>query len=69
MSDVNKNLGHLAMRFRDNDNSQDRFIVALEYEKEVNRLVATRAWKELPTTDEKLPDQWMPLSFYRHWKL
>lgn len=69
MSDVNKNLGNLAARFRGYDNSQDRFIAALEYEKEVNRLVATRAWKEKPTTEEMLPDQWMPLSFYRHWKL
>jgi hypothetical protein len=69
MSDVNKNLGYLAMKFRSYDNSQDRFIAALEYEKEVNRLVTLRNWKEIPTPEERLPDQWMPLSFYRYWKL
>jgi hypothetical protein len=69
MSDVNKNLGYLAMKFRGYDSAQDRFIVALEYEKEVNRLVLTKAWKEVPGPEDMLPDQWMPLSFYKHWKL
>jgi hypothetical protein len=66
---VNENLEALAMEFRSCGNSHDKFIVALKYEKEVNRLVLGRQWKEKPEPEDVLPDEWMPLSFYRHWKL
>ena len=62
-------LGQIAMEFRGDANPQKRLFVALKYELEVNRLIATKNWKDIPAPEDMLPDAWMPLAFYKHWKL
>ena len=62
-------LGQIAMKFRGDPNPQKRLCIAVEYENEVNRLIATKKWKDVPSPEDMLPNSWMPLSFYRHWKL
>lgn len=67
MPNINENLESIAIEFRNSETPKERFIVALKYEREVNRLIANRDWKTKP--ENVLPDEWMPLSFYRYWKL
>ena len=66
-TDVSRQLGALAMRFRGTRDETARRAIATEYTQEVQRLIETGNWSEAPAFEDMLPDEWMPRAFYAYW--
>ena len=70
--DRNGVLGGLAGRFRCCFHSPDcdaqRKVIAEDYAKEVDRLIATGVWDYAPGFEEMLTDEYMPKSFDEYWR-
>jgi len=62
-------LGHLAMQFRSTRKEAERAAVAKRYEDIVNQLIERGKWKEMPTFEDMLPDEWMPEAFFKFWSI
>jgi hypothetical protein len=62
-------LGLLAMRFRSTRDESERDKVAAHYAHVVDRLIASRKWKEMPAFEGMLPDEWMPKTFFKCWSI
>jgi hypothetical protein len=62
-------LGLLAMRFRGTRDESERDKVAAEYRHVVERLIASRKWKEMPAFEDMLPDERMPAAFFKFWSI
>ncbi len=65
--DRNRELGRLAFLFRGTRDLEERNQIAVDYAKEVERLIETGLWDYAPNFDEMLPDEYMPKSFDKHW--
>lgn len=66
-SDVGRQLGALAMRFRRTRDEAARCAIATEYAREVQRLIETGNWSEAPAFEDQLPHEWMPEAFFSYW--
>ena len=66
-SDTSHQLGVLAMRFRRTRDEAARRAIAVEYAREVQRLIETGTWSEAPAFEDQLPDEWMPEAFFAYW--
>jgi hypothetical protein len=61
-------LGFLAMRFRNAGTDAIRQDVAQDYAKTVKRLIASGGLKECLPPGDMLPNNWMPRSYFEHFK-
>lgn len=62
-------LGLLAMRFRGTRDEAERNAVTEEYAQVVERLISSGKWKEMPSFEDMLPDERLPLAFFVHWEI
>ncbi len=62
-------LGLLAMRFRSTRDETERDKLAAQYAHVVERLIASRKWREMPAFEDMLPDEWMPNDFFKFWSI
>jgi hypothetical protein len=62
-------LGLLAMRFRSTRDESERDKVAAQYAQVVDKLIASRKWREMPAFEDMLPDEWMPKAFFKFWSI
>lgn len=60
-------LGQLAMSFRGTRQDDDRRDIATDYAQTVERLIQCGSWREAPSFEDQLPDDWMPQAFYDYW--
>ena len=60
-------LGGLALKFRGTRRAAERRDIAEEYAKTVQRLIDNGNWKEIPSPEDQLPDDWMPKAFFEYW--
>lgn len=60
-------LAQLAMNFRGARVDGDLQAIAHEYARTVQRLIQSGSWREAPSCEDQLPDEWMPQAFYHHW--
>ena len=64
-----KRLGILAMQFRGTKDPVCRREIADQYSHTVSELIRSGSWKDIPTLEDQLPDEWMSEEFYKHWSL
>ena len=57
------------MQFRSTRDESVRDKVAADYERVVDKLIASRKWKEMPAFEDMLPDERMPKAFFKHWSI
>jgi hypothetical protein len=62
-------LGLLAMRFRSTRDESERDQVAADYERVVDKLIASGKWEEIPAFEDMLPDERMPRAFFQFWSI
>jgi hypothetical protein len=62
-------LGALAMQFRGTRKEADRCKITKEYAQVVDRLIKSGKWGEIPPPEDQLPDERMPLAFFKHFSL
>jgi hypothetical protein len=60
-------LGELAMSFRGTRDSAKRNAIAQEYAETVLRLIHSGTWTEMPAPEDQLPDEHMPVQFWKFW--
>jgi hypothetical protein len=66
-TDLEDELGALAMRFRSAGSEQERQAISKDYAKTVERLIQSHLWDEMPASEDQLPDDYMPESFFKYW--
>ena len=66
-TDLEDELGALAMRFRSASSAQDRRTISENYARIVERLIQCGSWDEMPASEDQLPDDYMPESFFKYW--
>jgi hypothetical protein len=59
-------LGGLAMKFRGTRCDAERRDIANDYSEAVERLIHSGRWREMPSSEDQLPDDWMPRAL-AHW--
>jgi hypothetical protein len=64
-----KLLGLLAMEFRSTRDDKVRTEIAKSYSVAVDQLINAGRWREIPSLEDQLPDEWMPNAFFKFWKL
>ena len=64
-----KILGVLAMEFRGTRDDAERTRIAESYSSAVSRLIKSGKWDELPPMEDQLPDDSMPVEFFKYWSL
>jgi hypothetical protein len=62
-------LGQLAMQFRGARDDAERAAVTECYARIVKQLIRSGEWKEMPTFEDMLPDEWMPEAFFEFWAI
>ena len=60
-------LGELAMRFRGTRDPVQRQAIADDYAQTVARLIRGGNWREMPASEDQLPDSWMSKAFFEYW--
>ena len=53
------------MRFRSVRDESERDQVARAYEHIVDKLIASGKWEEMPSFEDMLPDERMPIAFFK----
>ncbi len=64
-----KLLGVLAFQFRGTRDDSARAAIAKAYSLAVAQLVEKGRWREIPSLEDQLPDDWMPEAFFDYWSL
>jgi len=67
ISQDEKLLRRLAMRFRRTRDQEERQDIRADYAATVERLIDSRNWQEIPGPEDQLPDDWMPRAFFDFW--
>lgn len=62
-------LGLLAMRFRSTKDESERDKVTEDYERVVDKLIASKKSEEMPAFEDMLPDERMPKAFFKFWSI
>jgi hypothetical protein len=60
-------LSGLAMMFRGTRRDAERRDIAEDYARTVERLIECGGWREMPSPEDQLPDDWMPPAFFEYW--
>jgi hypothetical protein len=66
---IDRQLGVLAMKFRSTRDGSERAAIAQSHATAVNRLIGSGKWREIPSLEDQLPDDWMPAVFFDFWSL
>lgn len=66
-TDLTDELGALAMRFRSACDELERQQISDEYARIVAQLIQSSVWDEMPASEDQLPDDYMPKSFFDYW--
>jgi hypothetical protein len=62
-----EHLGVLALQFRGTRRDAERRAIARDYSQTVERLIRSGGWHEMPSSEDQLPDDWMPQAFFDYW--
>ena len=62
-------LGRIAMEFRSTRDEKKRAEITAEYAKVVSLLIKGGKWREAPAPEDLLPDDRLPLAFFKYWLL
>jgi hypothetical protein len=57
------------MRFRSTKDDAERDRVAAKYAHVIGKLIASGKWEEMPALEDLLPDERMPLAFFKFWSI
>jgi hypothetical protein len=66
-TDLTDELGALAMRFRSARSEPERRQISDDYAKIVEILIQSSVWDEMPASEDQLPDDYMPQTFFDYW--
>jgi hypothetical protein len=64
-----KQLCILARQFRSTREEPRRVPIANAYAKAVDQLIESGKWRQIPSLEDQLPDEWMPEAFFDYWSL
>jgi hypothetical protein len=67
LSEDEKLLRRLAMKFRRTRDQTERQGIRAEYSQAVARLIESKSWREMPGPEDQLPSDWMPRVFFDYW--
>jgi hypothetical protein len=67
LSEDEKLLRRLAMKFRRTRDQNERQGIRSDYSKAVERLIESQSWREMPGPEDQLPSDWMPRAFFDYW--
>jgi hypothetical protein len=57
------------MQFRGARDEAERASIARAYQEAVAELIDGKKWRQMPSLEDQLPDEWMPEAFFEHWSL
>jgi hypothetical protein len=62
-------LSVLAFAYRGTKNLEERREIAKIYAEQVELFIKSGTWDEIPAREDQLPDDDMPDSFFKYWKI
>jgi hypothetical protein len=65
-----KHLRILAREFRGTTDERERASIARVYAQVVIQMIGSKKkWRTIPPLEDQLPDEWMPVEFFKYWSL